>query len=133
MALSERPPKLVAMLSCLHALQDAQTGLVSLVSIVEEVRTGQFPLAIPALCLFVRITDAQGDYVFTLEIVRRDDDASLGEVALPLVTVQDPTGYAQIVANISGTVFERPGAYDFRLWVNERRFVGTTSIRVVQI
>jgi hypothetical protein len=116
-----------------HALQDAQTGLVSLVSIVEDVRAAQLPLVVPALYIFARITDAHGDYVFTLELVRRDDAAPLGKVALPPVTVEDPTGYAQMVVDVSGVVFERAGAYDFTLSWNDRRFLGTTSIRVIQI
>lgn len=133
MALSERVPRVAAMLLCRQAIQDAQSSLITLVSIVEDLTTRRLPLVVPALSMFARLVDAQGEYIFTVEVVRRDDELALAAFDLPRVTIPDPLNYVQLVAGISGFEVERAGSYDVRLWMQGQRFVGLTSLRVLSV
>ncbi len=69
--------------------------------------------------VYAKMTDAQGEYVFKLELVRRDDATVLGEAVLPPAVAPDPMLHNEVVFQLNGATFERPGHYDFRLWAND--------------
>lgn len=121
-----------AMLICERVIREEGTGLISLINVFEHVNSGQFPLAIP-VAVYAKLTDADGEYEFKLELVRRDDAQVVGEFILGGVTMNDPMEHGEIVFQIFGIPLERPGYYDFRLWANGR-FVDSKAIhaRLVQ-
>jgi hypothetical protein len=83
MALSERQPTLNAMLICERVIREAETGLVSLIGVFEGVQSPQRPTVVPALWVYAKITDAQGEYEFRLDIVRRNDEQQIAQAAIP--------------------------------------------------
>jgi hypothetical protein len=69
--------------------------------------------------VYAKMTDAQGEYVFRLELTRRDDMTVLGEAAMPPVATDDPMAHNEVTFRLDNVAFERPGYYDFRLWAND--------------
>lgn len=126
-ARSARPPKINAMLICERAMREETSGQVSVIGTYEIVNATQFPTVIPNLYLCIKLTEAQGEYVFRLEMVRRDDLNAVGEVTLPSVTVKDPLDHSEILLQLLGVPLPQPGHYDFRLWANDR-FVDSKSL-----
>jgi len=50
------------MLICDNAIREEGTGKVSLIGIFEQVRSDTFPFGLFSLAVYVKVTDAQGDY-----------------------------------------------------------------------
>jgi Family of unknown function (DUF6941) len=129
MALSERQPTLSAMLICERVIREAETGLVSLIGVFEGVQSPQRPTVVPALWVYAKITDAQGEYEFRLDIVRRNDEQQIAQAAIPGLRLDDPLQPGEVIIQLGGLKFEEAGHYDFRLYANGR-FVGTKSLLV---
>jgi hypothetical protein len=82
---------------------------------------------IPPVSVYAQMTDALGEYVFKLELVRRDDISSLLEIELAPVTVEDPMTYIEAVFRLEDLTLEWPGYYDARLFVNGTKFLDGTA------
>lgn len=132
MTQSARKPQAHAMLLCQRVIKEEGSGLISLISIFETVAADQLPLTIPSLFVFAKLTDAQGEYVFKLEIVRRNDEKVIAEAPLTPVTVEDPLAIAEVILEWSGLTFAEAGHYDFRLWANGQ-FITSKSILVAVV
>ncbi len=125
---SARTPKLNALLICQRIIRETESGLVSPVAIFETLSATRLPV-IAQLFLYAKMTDAQGEYEFKVEVVRRNDMAIIAEAPLPSVTIADPTSSSEIILELAGLRFNEAGAYDFRLWANER-FLDSKSLGV---
>lgn len=123
-------PSLNAMLICDLALQEGATGKTSVVGVFEHISAHQFPARCGFVFVYVKLTDAQGEYRCRLELVRLEDLAVIGRGALG-ATFGDRMVPAELVFQIGGLAFERPGAYEFRLYANDR-WVGSKILRVIQ-
>ena len=124
-----RTPKLNAMLICERVIREESTGQVSVLGTYEVINASQFPTALPSTYICVKLTEAQGDYVFKLDMVRRDDMKTVGEATLPSINVKDPLEHSELVFHLLGVPLPQPGHYDFRLWANGR-FVDGKSLVV---
>ena len=71
-------PVLVAALLCDSAVADPTTGKKTLIGIFDRVWAAQFPTARP-LTFYGKITDAEGQYTFTVRIVLANKNKLLGE------------------------------------------------------
>src|SRR5262245_55599957 len=123
-------PVINAVLICDFAIREEGSGKISLIGIFEELRSRSFPFRHPQLCLYAKLTDAEGTYKIRLELVRLGDlnIVGLGELE---VTLMDRNKVGEIVFQLVGLVFERPGRYDFRLYANGRHF-GNKTFNVVE-
>ena len=119
------------MLICDLAIKEEGTGKHSLIGIFENISARQFPARHGRLCVYAKITDAQGDYSIRLELIRLEDFAVVGEGQVS-VTVEDRMAATELVFNLGGLVFERAGRYEFRLRANGLS-VGAKSFNVVQL
>jgi len=125
-------PVLQAMVVCDQAIPHADTNKVTLVGIFDRIQGGQFPLhwARPTT-IYARVTDAEGDYEIRLELVRLEDERTVGRVD-GRVDIEDRMVSRGVVFNLDeGLVFERPGRYEFRLFADSRH-IGGTVLTVVQ-
>lgn len=129
--LSSRKPKINALLICERVIREMETGQVSLIGIFEQVSAPELPITMPSLYVYAKMTDAQGTYVFKLELVRRDDAMVLGEAELPPAMAPDPMSHNEVIFQLHGATFERPGFYDFRLWANSM-FLDSKALQVEQ-
>ncbi|PYM11129.1 MAG: hypothetical protein DMD81_27825 [Candidatus Rokuibacteriota bacterium] len=130
MAPTARHPKLNALLISERVIREAETGVFSLIGIFDVLTTPTLPLTVPSLVVFAKMTDAEGEYDFELEVVSRNEDETITEVTqLQRFSVSDPLGSVYVVLHLSRLTFPRAGHYDFRLWANGR-FADSTAIRV---
>ena len=125
-------PVLQAMVVCDQAITHADADKVTLVGIFDRIQGGQFPLdwARPT-AVYARVTDAEGDYDLQLELVRLEDERTVGWMG-GRVEIEDRMVSRGVVFNLDeGLVFERPGRYEFRLFADNRH-VGGTVLTVIQ-
>ena len=123
-------PALNAMLICDMTIREEVTGKTSLIGIFENIEARQFPVRHGLLCVYAKLTDAQGEYDIRLDLVRLDDLTLIGQAQIH-ATLEDRMGVAELDFQLGNLVFERPGRYEFRLWANNR-VVGNKSFTVVQ-
>jgi len=124
-------PVLQAMLVCDQAIRDAETNKVSLVGIFDQIRGAEFPLAwARPTAVYTRVTDAEGHYQIQQELVRLEDEASVGRVDVEM-TAGDRMGFGELIFKFDRLIFERPGRYEFRLFAGDR-YVGGVVFTVIQ-
>lgn len=104
-------------------------GRTSLVDLFQEVSSSRFPVTIPTVSVYARLTDAEGFYVLMLDVVRRDDLLEVARVAVGDFEATDPLEDAEIMVHQIGLRLPSAGAYDIRLWANAH-FVHSVSFRV---
>lgn len=122
------------MLICDNTIREEGSGKVSLIGIFENILVApaaQFPVRHGLLCVYAKVTDAEGEYGIRLELVRLDDELTMGGGEAQ-VTLADRMTPAEFVFQLPDLVFERPGRYEFRLFAN-RRCVGNKSFSVVHL
>jgi hypothetical protein len=127
---SARHPRAVALLVCGRIIRDALTGRTSLVDLFQEVSSSRFPVTIPTVSVYARLTDAEGFYVLMLDVVRRDDLLEVAGVAVGDFEATDPLEDAEIMVHQIGLRLPSAGAYDIRLWANAH-FVHSVSFRAL--
>jgi hypothetical protein len=124
-------PTFNAMLICDNALREEGSKKVSLIGIFAQVLAEKFPTIHGSLCVYANIADAEGKYRLRLELVRADDMLMIGSGGTE-VDFPDRWRPAEVVFELRGLVFERPGRYEFVLWANDR-VVGRKSFDVLQL
>ncbi len=123
-------PACNAMLICDQAVQEGATGKTSLVGVFENVSAHQYPAHCGLFTVYAKLTDAQGEYRIRLELISLGDFTVIGQKEFR-ATIGDRMVPAELVFQIGGLVFEKPGRYEFRLYANER-WVGSKSLSLVQ-
>jgi len=123
-------PLLHAMLMCDLAFQDEASGKSVLVGVFEAVTAYQFPARHGRLCVYAKLTDAQGEYRFRLDLVRLEDLAVVGQGQF-VATFSNRMVPFELGFQLFDTVFEQPGSYEFRLYANNR-WLGSKSLSVVR-
>jgi hypothetical protein len=128
-----RPPQPTfnAMLICDNAIREEGTGKVSLIGIFASIGSLQFPVLHQSLCVYVNIGDAQGRYHLRLEMLRTDEMKVIGRGEVE-ATVADRMKPTEIVIELNGLLFDRPGRYEFVLYANDN-LVGRKSFDVVEL
>jgi len=119
------------MLICDSTIREIGSGKVSLIGIFASISADSFPAMHHALSVYANLADADGNYRFRLTLQRRDDGALLGEGGMDAVA-EDRLKPLELVFDLRGLVFERPGRYDFTLYANGRH-VGTKAFEIVKI
>jgi len=131
MAPEARVPKINAILICERVIREEGTGLISLIGILEALTGEQVPLTVPSLFVYAKMTEAQGEYLFKLEVVRRRDMNTIAEAPMPApVTVDHPLANGEKVIQLGGLTFTEPGYYDFRLSANGR-FLDSKGLQIL--
>jgi hypothetical protein len=98
----------------------------------QAIREAEFPLvwARPT-AVYARVTDAEGHYQIRLELVRLEDEVSVGRLDVEM-TAGDRMGFGELIFNLDRLIFERPGRYEFRLFAGDR-YVGGVVFTVIQM
>ena len=98
----------------------------------QAIREAEFPLvwARPT-AVYARVTDAEGHYQIRLELVRLEDELSVGRLDVEM-TAGDHMGFSELIFNLDRLIFEHPGRYEFRLFAGDRH-VGGVVFTVIQI
>jgi hypothetical protein len=120
-----------AMLVCDAAIKEAGTGKISLIGIFENLNTVNFPARHPQLAVYVKLTDAAGQYQLRLELVQLENATIIGQ-GEGAVTVHDRMESAELVFELHNLTFNAPGLYSFNLSANGR-LVGSKTFSVLQL
>ncbi|HEX9420024.1 MAG TPA: hypothetical protein VGA81_13305 [Methylomirabilota bacterium] len=119
------------MLLCDQAIREGGTNKVTLVGIFDRIWNTQFPFQwTRPTAIYARVTDAEGEYDIRLELVRLDDEQTIGRFE-GRATLAGRMESSELIFPIDTLAFERPGRYEFRLFAN-RRQVGGMALSVVQ-
>lgn len=123
-------PFLSAMLIADLAIREEGTGKASLIGIFENVNAQSFPYRHNSLVVYAKMTDAEGPYDFTLELIRLEEATKIAEATVS-AKAPDRMGVGELVLSLTNLVLPAPGLYEFRLLANGRH-VGSKTFRVIQ-
>jgi len=116
-------PRVNAMLLCDTIITDKITNKKSLIGIFENIHTIDFPCIHYSLSLYIKLTNAKGNYIFRLELVDLEKDVVIGKEESPKVlNIDDPLRTFELLFEIRGLTFEHPGKYEFIIFANDSAF-----------
>jgi hypothetical protein len=118
------------MLLCDRIIQEAETERVTLVGILDRVTSPEFPFEyVRGLGVYLRITDAAGEYGIRLNQVRLEDEEVVGQWDLQRAVLTDRTDAYEIMLELPSVPFAERGRYEFRFIANDR-FVAAAPLSV---
>ncbi len=123
-------PSLSAMLVCETIITDKITGRCSIINVFNHFRGKSLPMRIARVAVYARVTDAEGEYAFKLELVKLKDLQIVGTQTAPPVKIQDRMAVYELAFFMHNTTFGAAGPYEFRLYA-DGNFVGNHSFVVV--
>ena len=111
------------MLICDQVITEQGTNKKSLIGIFENIGASQFPAAHHSMCVYVKLTDAQGNYKFQLGLYDLSNETAIADCPVPdEVLIASPLNSHELVFNLKGIRFIHPGEYEFRIFANDRIF-----------
>jgi hypothetical protein len=111
-------PKVNSFLLCDYIIQEHKTGKKSLIGIFHNIVAGRFPFAHPSLFIYANLSDAAGNYDFTIRLIDVNSRKVIGSGRLPAIQIGDRLKPVEIAMNIRQLVFPSPGKYEFQLEAN---------------
>jgi hypothetical protein len=124
-------PSVLAMLLCDTCITDVATAKKTLVGLFDGFFTlTDFPLVTQqAFSLYAKLTDMEGQYAMSIDIVSLEDEQRLATFTIP---VQAPANRLEVFELLlmfpPGLKLERPGRYEFQLYADEI-FVGRCTAK----
>jgi hypothetical protein len=126
-------PKTNAMLLCDYVITEQGSHKKSLIGIFENIGSLSVPFVHHSLCVYIKLTEARGNYRFHLELVDLSNDKVIGKGEIPgEVSIPDPLASRELVYHLRGIKFDHAGEYEFRIFANDSIF-GQKSFTVGQI
>jgi len=126
-------PVVNAMLICDKIITEVGTNKKSLIGIFENISAYKFPCVHHFLSVYIKLTDARGDYRFKLELADLEDGSIVGKAEIPkTVNVSSPLAIHDLVFNLAAMKFNHQGKYEFRIFANDEVF-GQKTFMVNQI
>lgn len=113
-------PTLNSIVICDSAILDAETRKRSLIGIFQNIRATQFPHVHPMMTVYASVTDAHGDYVFSLRLVQVESDKELWKAQLPQINIPDPLHSQEICIRMMRLAFPDPGRYELQFSANDQ-------------
>jgi hypothetical protein len=114
---SEVVPVLVAVLVCDAGVADPSTGKKNLIGIFDRVFVRQFP-ASRAMSVYVKLTDAEGQYRLIIRYVQTGSGRVLGEAAGEMKSTDRLTS-ADAILSFAPLPIPEAGRYEFQVWTND--------------
>ena len=126
--LSNVVPVLVATLVCDVAVADPSTGKKNLIGIFDRVFVGEFPTK-RALSLYMKVTDADGDYEFEARWVQVNSGKVLAQAGGGLHS-NNKLASIDLIIPFPPLPIPKEGRYEFQIWANSM-FLGATFIDAI--
>lgn len=108
-------PYPLAILLCERVIVDAETQQKTLIGIFDRVLCPSLP-AVKPMALYAKLTDAEGEYRFTIDLVHLPTDRKLASTEL-VGTVTNRLDSTEIVMQVTAAM-DQHGLYEFRLYAN---------------
>jgi len=112
-------PSVVAMLVCDQVITEMGTNKKSLIGIFDNFFSLTYPASIKQMAVYVKLADAEGDYLFKLRIVKLKDEAAIGEIGLQ-VRIADMNQYGELALNTAGIPIPEAGKYEIQLYAGDQ-------------
>lgn len=125
-------PKLNSMLLCDAVIVDELTKKKTLVGLFDSIHAFNFPTIHPSIAVYVRCTDAAGEYTFTLELVDLKENKVIGRAQELRATLPDRLRFTDLIFRLQGAQFPHAGKYEFRILANGRVF-GQAAVSLSQL
>jgi Family of unknown function (DUF6941) len=122
-------PSALAILICDQVIIDAETAKKTVVGIFDSIWMQAFP-AIQKLGFYARLTDLEGEYKFSLRVVRLTGDETVicGLETKP-VSASNRLAIMELALNLPPVPFQCPGQYEFQLYANDE-YIGRSLFNV---
>lgn len=125
-------PSLQALLVCDMVIEDRSTGKKSLIGLFNQLWSLGFPCQHPQLGLYFCLTDAEGSYDFSVDLVCINSEQIVGRASIQRVEIKDRLGIVDFGLTLRPIIFPIPGRYEFRLYANGV-FIGLKDFQVLQV
>jgi hypothetical protein len=126
----ENTPSLQAFLVCDQVIEDKANGKKSIIGTFTHIFSESFPCLHPQLGVYFCITDAEGAYDFTLELIYLDADQLIGKGVVPGIKINNRLDIVDFGLMLPQIVFQGPGRYEFRLSANGK-FIGLKDFNLI--
>lgn len=114
---NEPVPSVVAMLVCDQVISEQGTNKKSLIGVFDNFYSLVFPTALPRIAVYVKLADAQGDYLFKLRFVNLRDESLVFEISIQ-AKILDSGEHSELALNF-GVPVPAEGKYEFQLYAGE--------------
>ena len=122
-------PILKAILLCDHTLIEEGTHKRSLIGLFDNINAAQFPATHPSMSVYVQFREIEGTFDFSLELFDLTEGKVLNKAVIRQYRVQNRSQDCELVFNLMSVKFDRPGEYEFRIYVDDQVF-GQKSFKV---
>jgi len=125
-------PYPLAILLCDTIIVDERSKKKTLVGIFDVIYAKEFPAKHRPLSVYVRLTDAEGEYQFRIDYVQVKTDKLLGRGNIPPISITDRLKTHELIMEFPPIDIPEPGEYEFRLWANDR-YIGRAKFTAVEV
>ena len=115
-------PILKAMLLCDQTIVEEGTHKRTLIGLFDRIQSSQYPTMHPAMSVYIQFREIEGAFDFTLELFDLAAGRSMNKAVVKDFKVGDRSRDCELVFNLLSVRFERPGDYEFRIFVNDNIF-----------
>lgn len=122
-------PVLNALIICDSATRDEPTGKITLNGIFENITSASYPSRHQSLVVYVKFTDAKGQYDVQLDLIRLET-AEIVASAGGTVVARDRMGAVELVFEARNVPIPGPGMYEWRLQT-AGRYLGSKTFTAV--
>jgi hypothetical protein len=128
--MAEAPiPNVVAMLVCDQIITEQGTNKKTLIGVFDNFMSPNFPALIPRIAVYVKLADAEGDYLFKLRFVNLKDESLVAEIGIQ-AKCADRTQHSELALNFGGLPIPSEGKYEFQLYAGDEYLHRVTMLAV---
>ncbi len=126
----EAIPSVIAILTCDKIIVEQESNKKSLIGVFDKFVSSQVPVLTP-FGFYARLTDAEGDYTFRVEIVYANENKPIGRVQTEPLHVTDRLGLVELAFSIPSIPFPFFGRYELQLYGNDV-YLGHVTIDLIR-
>ena len=123
-------PIIQAFVVCDTVIIDSLTGKKSIIGAFTHLWAQTFPCHHPQMGVYFCLTDAQGNYEFSIQLAYLDKDQIVGKATLSPIEIKDRLEIHDFGLNIPSILFPGPGRYEFRLYADDQ-FITQKDFQVI--
>ena len=124
-------PILKAMLLCDQTIVEEGTHKRTLIGLFDRIKAAKFPTFHPSMSVYVQFREIEGKFDFALELFDLEENRALHRALIKDYAVKDKSRDCELVFNLFSVKFDRPGDYEFRIYVNDLIF-GQKSFKILK-
>jgi hypothetical protein len=124
-------PSVLAILICDSIIVDSQTGKQSVIGIFDNIHAPKAPF-FQQVGFYARVTDAKGQYKFTVRIVYLGDEEKVIGGLETTGVARDRLEPLNLALNLPPVQFPEFGRYEFQLFANDV-YIGRAVINALKL